>query len=102
MHTELAHRNDPATSHIAAEALDPVARMTLKGAILHLLDICPRTVPNLTLDYFAARKIREWPNVKPDSVAKRLSELVKAGRVTVVGQTQGLYGVPVNIYGVAR
>lgn len=102
MSTALAHRNDPDTSHIAAERLSKEDLSVMKGAILYLLRVRPVGVHQLTGDYFALRELKQWPKVKPDSVAKRLSELVKAGLVVNTGEhAPGLYGRPVAVWAVA-
>lgn len=102
MHTELAHTGDPDTSHTAAAALNKEDQSRMKAAILYLLDVRPVPVHQLTGDYFALRELKQWPAAKPDSVAKRLSELVKAERVVDTGKrVPGLYGRPVAVWAVA-
>lgn len=86
MTTALAHRNDPNTSHLAAAALDPEENNRVKGAILSILDGHSMPVFQLTGAYFARRDAAGWPFVKPDSIAKRLSELRKAGKVIDSGE----------------
>lgn len=102
MHTELAHRNDPDTSHIAAAALNKEEQSRMKAAILYLLSVRPEPVHILTDLYFELREYKDWPEGKRDSIAKRLSELVKAERVVDTGErVDGLYGRPVAVWAVA-
>jgi hypothetical protein len=86
MISTLAHTNDPTTSHEAAAALNPDVSAELKGIILDLLRRKPRAQFELTRYYVKFKKANGWPDVKDDSVAKRLSELVKAGRVIDSGR----------------
>jgi hypothetical protein len=84
--TELAHTHDPITSHEAAASLNADTSAELKGIILELLGRKPRAQFELTRYYVKFKKANGWPDVKDDSVAKRLSELVKAGRVIDSGR----------------
>jgi hypothetical protein len=99
MATALAHRNDPDTSHIAAAALDPEENNRVKGAILSILAHQPMPVFQLTGAYFARRESAGWPFVKPDSIAKRLSELRNAGKVIDSGdRVTGQFNRPVAVW----
>jgi len=99
MATALAHRNDPDTSHYAAETLNLDDTGKIKGAILTLLAERPRATFELTGTYFARREAAGWPHVKTDSIAKRLSELRVAGRVVDSGdRINGQYGKPVAVW----
>lgn len=99
--TELVHADDPQTSFIAADALSDEQRREIKGAIIMLLSEHPRTVSELTREYFTWRRENHWPGCKPDSIAKRVSELVNAGQVHASGKVTGDYGRPVNVWAVA-
>ncbi len=99
MATALAHRNDPDTSHFAAESLNLDDSSEIKGAILSMLAERPRATYELTGTYFARREAKGWPLVKTDSIAKRLSELRVAGRVVDSGdRVNGQYGKPVAVW----
>jgi hypothetical protein len=83
---ELAHRSDPISSHLAAARLNPSDRARVKRAVLQLLAEEPRPTFKLTTAYFNLRVANGWPSVKPDGIAKRLSELHKAGQVEETGE----------------
>lgn len=80
--TRLAHAGDPETSHLAAAQLDPEGRVSLKQAIVALLDERPRTGDELIAAYATQAEIHLWPLVADlHSVKRRLSELHKLHHV---------------------
>jgi hypothetical protein len=102
MITELAHTNDPITSHEAAASLNPNTSAELKSVIMMLLARKPRAQFALTKFYVKFKGVENWPDVKDDSVAKRLSELVKAGRVVDSGRkVMSPFGKSVVVWQVA-
>ena len=102
MTTALAHKNDPQTSHDAAASLNPDTTAELKRVILDLLRRQPRAQFKLTAFYVKFQRANSWPKVKDDSVAKRLSELVKADLVIDSGRRDvSPYGKSVVIWAVA-
>lgn len=77
----LAHTHDPETSHAAVARLDRARASRVKDAILTMLREEPKAQWELTLQYQREKFNRQWPLVKPDSIAKRLSELHNEGWV---------------------
>jgi hypothetical protein len=82
----LSHSGDPNTSPEAARSLDPDARAQVKLAIMLLLRECPGAPFQIADRYFAMRAERDWPVVKYDSIAKRISELRNAAQVYDTGR----------------
>lgn len=103
MRTTLAHTADPDTSHIAAAALNATQTERVQEAILFMLREKPRAAFQLTERYFKFRGAFGWPEgVKPDSIAKRLSQLVKDGAVVDTGRRASTkWGRPAAIWAVA-
>lgn len=76
--TGQAHHNDPETSHISARRTKTAE---LKEILYGLIEERPRAAFQLR-DYYAANAMTQgWPDVKADSVNKRISELHRAGWV---------------------
>jgi hypothetical protein len=81
---QLAHHDDPDTSHDAAEAA--THRAHIKAAIVWMLtEGGPQTAFELRDRYFRDRLAHGWPRVQPHSVDRRLSELHVAGAVVDSG-----------------
>jgi hypothetical protein len=98
----LAHRNDPDTSHIAAAALNSSDKAIIKAVIVDLLAKKPRAQFQLTAYYVKFRRAFGWPDCKPDSIAKRLSELVNDGLVVdTERRIQSPYSRPVAVWAAA-
>ncbi|OOB91215.1 hypothetical protein B0T42_07405 [Rathayibacter sp. VKM Ac-2630] len=69
----------------------------MKRAILELLAMEPMTAYHVTNSYFAAD--RYWPHAKRDSIAKRMSELHKAGLIRDTGRRAPTgYGRPAVVW----
>lgn len=97
MTTKLAHRNDPDTSFTAAETLSNTAQV--KAIILAELAKKPQATFELVNRYVKFRAPMGWPMCKPDSVAKRLSELHNDKLVQDSGRrVMGEYGKPVAVW----
>ena len=97
----LAHTNDPETSHESAASLNLKKNAQLKEVILDLLRRRPRAQFQLTKFYVKFKRANDWPDVKDDSVAKRLSELVQAGLVVDSGmKVESPYGKNVVVWAV--
>lgn len=74
--TPLSHSGDPETSTTAALQLDAQGRLSLKEAIITLLDERPRTGDELIGAYTARAEVNGWPLIADlHSVKRRLSEL---------------------------
>lgn len=72
----LSHATDPETSSTAAVRLDPQGRLSLKEAIITLLDERPRTGDELIAAYASHAEQNRWPLIADlHSVKRRLSEL---------------------------
>lgn len=72
----LSHSADPETSTTAALHLDPQGRLSLKEAIITLLDERPRTGDELIAAYASHAEQNRWPLIADlHSVKRRLSEL---------------------------
>ena len=103
MSVALVHTDDPDTSYAAEASLNSSAVEQLKAIILDELGKKPQAVFELTKRYFKFRNAFNWPDCKTDSVAKRLSELHKAGRVVDTGKRViGPYKKPVAVWAVAK
>lgn len=97
--TTLAHTHDPDTSHEAAARLDGKQVAAMKRAILELLELEPGTAYRITREYFRWSAIRDWPFAKRDSIAKRMSELHKAGLIRDTGRRAPTgYGRPAVVW----
>ena len=78
MTTRLAHIDDPAVSHDAAINLTPVGKETVMHVIVDLIsDHGPLTPKELERLYHRSRFVSGWPEIAPQSVAKRASEAKK-------------------------
>lgn len=97
--TTLAHTHDPDTSHEAAARLDPRQVAAMKRAILELLADEPGTAFRITDRYFFHQGFMDWPFAKRDSIAKRMSELHKAGLIRDTGRRAPTgYGRPAVVW----
>jgi hypothetical protein len=97
--TSLAHTHDPDTSHEAAARLDGKQVAAMKRAILELLTLEPMTAYQATNSYFAGQRYLDWPHAKRDSIAKRMSELHKAGLIRDTGRRAPTgYGRPAVVW----
>ena len=82
MNTKLAHIDDPAVSHDAAINLSPVASEKVMHVIVDLIAAHgPLTPKELERLYHRSRFVSNWPDIAPQSVAKRASEAKKHIRV---------------------
>jgi hypothetical protein len=101
--TALAHTHDPDTSHDAATRLNPKQVAAMKRAILEILRSEPATAWRVTQTYFNWRRFHDsWPFAKRDSIAKRMSELHKAGLIRDTGRRAPTgYGRPAVVWEVA-
>jgi hypothetical protein len=103
----LAHRNDPATSHIAAASA--TGREAVKGAIVTLIRewgaSCHPGHPGLAAHeardlYGTLRDVRGWPIVQPHSIPRRMSELHNEHIIFDTGaRVETEYGRPAVVWG---
>lgn len=76
--TNLAHIDDPDVSRDAAINLTPVAKEKVMHVIVDLIeDHGPLTPKELEKLYHRSRFVSDWPEIAPQSVAKRASEAKK-------------------------
>lgn len=74
--TGQAHHDDPETSHESAKR---TKTEELKHVLYGLIEERPRAAFQLRDYYMRNAETQGWPQVKPDSVNKRISELHKRG-----------------------
>lgn len=78
MTTRLAHIDDPSTSVDAAINLTPVGKEIVMHVIVDLIFAHgPLTPKELERLYHRSRFVSNWPDIAPQSVAKRASEAKK-------------------------
>lgn len=85
----LSHRGDPESSFEAAASLNPRDLAAVKEAVVFLLRVRPQAPFQVAELYFEFREIKGWPDVKPDSINKRISDLKREGRLRTALDTNG-------------
>lgn len=81
-----AHRHDPQTSHLAAEAVNESTATRVKDALVELLREQSAAPFEAQMLYTHVGPARGWPKIQPHSVNRRLSELKRDGFIRGTGE----------------
>ncbi|MGB3414048.1 MAG: hypothetical protein WBA28_04970 [Microbacteriaceae bacterium] len=98
---KLAKRDDPETSHQAAQALDEHRMSATQKAIIHILKTDgPQAGFQITAKYFRQMNLYGWPLCDPYSVKRRISDLKRKKQIIDTGlKITGEYGNQVILWG---